>query len=102
MKKKYRLRKSADNLFTNLTGTPAIQLSGSSNCLVTKQKKIILPYTNAQTPIKKAAYHLYNDIPLDEIGIIKQSCGVDQCVHPDHLYESNPKKEIDAALAWGM
>lgn len=91
MKKKYRIKKSAKNEFSALTGLPATQLSGSCDCLVAHQLTCSPSATTAHIPsnspvaIHRFAYSVYHQIPLHKIERVVQSCGVDQCVKREHL-----------------
>lgn len=108
MKKIYRLRKSATNPFTKITGIKAIQITGGSNCLISIQKTVTsLPrMVDRPISIKRTAaffyltspeilksfgfelkvkpYNIYN-FTQDDILKVTQTCGVLECVHPDHL-----------------
>lgn len=93
--KSYNKRK-ADNYFTKATGVKAIQLSGSKHCLVVAQSTIRLSKSGPQLKLPVAAYHLSKDVAIEDIKSVTQSCGVDQCVHPDHLIaEFHTKPSID-------
>lgn len=105
MARKHRLKRTADNPFTKLTGKPVIKLSGASNCIVVESKMTTCKPLK-QSPTKIVAAYLYITHPqlmiefgftpmlpstnhytfqLSEIKKVIQTCGVDQCVHPDHL-----------------
>lgn len=90
MKKKYRIKKAAKNVFSELTGIFSIQLSGTQSCIITEGLTTSLKTLGNLTgrkviPIKKYAYHKYSGVELEQIKSVTSSCGVDQCVHPDHL-----------------
>ena len=98
-KNRNKLKKTAKNDFTALTGIRAIQLSGSCDCLVVANK------TYLDLPIKKAAYLLYNNISITSehptrIARMKvhSSCGVDQCVNPNHFIVKDPLKDTPPGL----
>jgi hypothetical protein len=92
-----KLKKQADNEFTALTGIRAIQMDGGSNCLITKQS------TLNGTPIRKAAYILYNETykvhpKRLKLMKVKTSCGVKNCVHRDHLVANDPLKDVPPGM----
>lgn len=98
MKRKYLIKKAAKNIFSGKTGIFAIQLTGTSDCIVTEHATKALKnpsnITNRKiVPIKKYAYHIYNNVALEQIEKITSSCGVDQCVHPDHLVAQLSKEK---------
>ena len=88
VKTRMRLKKLAKNPFTKATGLRAFYLSGKEDCLVTHHQ------TFRDIPVRKIAYAIYNDWQRPECTVsaskmkrlrVTQICGVDQCVHPDHL-----------------
>jgi hypothetical protein len=108
MARKHRLKRSANNPFTKLTGKPVIKLSGVSSCQVVDGKTINLKEIGKQAPTKLVAAFLYlthpsilsefssphllppdslneHTISLSDIKKVVQTCGVDQCVNPAHL-----------------
>lgn len=122
MKRKYRLRRKADNPFTKLTGKPVIKLSGASSCIVVDGKIITAkPYVSKPTKTKVVAAYLYLSHPsivaaypfppplitdgrevnehsfsISDIKKVKQICKIDQCVNPDHLIVT-----LQDAQGWG-
>ncbi len=85
MKKKYRIKKSAKNEFSALTGILAIQQQGGSNCLLVAQKTLAKPHFDRDIPIQKAAYCLYNRVAPSSIAKLTSTCDVSNCVAPSHL-----------------
>lgn len=99
MNKKNYNKSKAKNYFTKETGIPAVQLTGSSHCLIVDRKTVAASLKSGEKagekvslPLALAAYYyLGNDI--DDIKVT-QTCGVDQCVHQHHLVaESKDKKK---------
>lgn len=90
MKRKYRIKKSAKNQFSALSGIEAIQLSGSADCLVVNRKTI------HNIPPAKYAYCLYKGILKPSPYLkVKQSCGIKQCVKQEHLCATfSPPEDI--------
>lgn len=87
-KRRRRIAATADNRFTAHTGIPVIKLTGASDCWVTGVK------VSGFVPVKKLAYAYLNGWQPYEceerskrmrLLRVTQSCGVDQCVNPDHL-----------------
>ena len=87
-RRKEKLKRNADNKFTALTGIPVILLTGTCDCVVTKQKEY------KDVPVRKIAYALANGWQTYEMSEsasrmlhlrVKSTCGVDQCVNPEHL-----------------
>lgn len=88
MKRKYRVKKTANNLYSRLTGREAIQLTGNSDCLVQKYTKI-----KGGIPIERYAYTQYKG-QIPKTVHVSQICGVKQCVKQEHLRASyHPTKE---------
>ena len=91
MKKKYRIKKSAKNEFSALTGLPATQMAGSIDCLVAHQLTSLTSATTTgfssslPVPVKKLAYCVYNKVPLSDVKTVTQTCGVAHCVKREHL-----------------
>ena len=80
MKKTYRIKKHAKNAFEAETGLKTITLSGLHNCIITENK------THKGVPIHNISYMVKNDLKIYNKGLtIATSCGINQCVHPDHL-----------------
>ena len=81
----------ATNDFSAFSGLEATQLTGNSECLVTKNK------THDRMSMKKYAYLQYHEI-YDTRTVkatkVKQTCGVDQCVNKDHLVATNKPKPL--------
>lgn len=102
MKKKYRIKKTAKNEFSKLSGIEATQLSGSIDCLVAHQLRVspsatATPFTITKSiPIKKFAYALYHNVAISDIKSVKQTCGVAQCVKREHL-----EAEVENNNKWG-
>ena len=104
MKKKYRVRKSAQNEFSAITGREAIQLSGSSDCLISPHTT-----TGEGVSIQHLAYDAYYRPGEDVIRRKKSDmlhrsvkvraiCGVDQCVKKEHLeavFKPTKKEEAE-------
>ena len=95
-KRKERIKKSADNPFTAKTGVPVTRLTGkgaippehTSPCHIISVGRIY------EMPARKVAYAIYNNWQVFNINHkarkmrllrVKQSCGIDQCVNPEHL-----------------
>lgn len=88
-----KVKKSADNEFSALTGVRAIQVQNPTMpCLVTKQG------TADGHPIAKFAYLAYNGLlkaaPKRITSIkVTQSCGTTNCVCKGHLVAEDPLKD---------
>lgn len=88
-KRKKRNKRAADNPFTAFTGIKPVKLTGKSDCWIVGQKH------HALIPVRKVSYATHHaDFPTWKITPqssrmknlrVKQTCGVDQCVNPDHL-----------------
>jgi len=102
-KRKEKRKREADNRFTEITGIPIIKLTGPKaiDCW------LVTAATTYRVPTRKIAYACFNDWQTMDMARtakkmkllrVKQSCGVDQCVNPDHLV--GIEKEIDPAKGW--
>lgn len=98
-KRRQRIRARADNAFTEGTGVKVVKLTGTSSCWICAQKDIF------NLPVRKVSYAIHNDWQNYEINSsakrmsllrVKQSCGVDQCINPEHLVG----KEGEQSTAW--
>ena len=101
-KKQRRTIKTADNAFTALTALKVIKLTGPSttHCWICDQKQW------QGLPVRKVSGAVHDpDTPQVYIGkgkramklmTVKSTCGIDQCVNPEHLSVS--KKEYNP---WG-
>lgn len=87
-KKRQKRRRKADNPFTKVTGFEIIKLTGNSDCWVVKE------LTSNYIPVRKISYAAFAGWLPNEITPtnnrmrllrVKQTCGVDQCVNPEHL-----------------
>jgi hypothetical protein len=83
-----KIKRTATNAFSKVTGIPVIKLSGSSDCWICAQTLC------EQVPVRKLSYGAHNGYGPHELKVdsrkmsllrVKQTCGVDQCVNPDHL-----------------
>ena len=88
LKKRLRAKKSADNEFTRFTGLRVTKLTGNSDCWICHEK------ASKTVPVRKISYAVHqNWSPMHmpatarrmKLLRVKQTCGVDQCVNPDHL-----------------
>lgn len=80
MKKAYRIKKSARNEFSALSGIHAIEVQGQTHCLIVDKK------THKSVPIQWYAYTLYCEkYNLNKFVIVRSSCGVLNCVKKSHL-----------------
>ena len=84
-RRKY-IKSNSDHLFSKLTGIEVIQLTGELDCQIVKPLRIRVEKNSKQYLTEKVAYGLYNEIPFDDVGIVTHTCGVDQCINPEHLY----------------
>jgi len=91
MRRKYTLKKHADNEFTAITGIEAILIMNGSNCLVVRKM------TADRCPIQRYSYCLYSNNKLfykNPYIKVTSSCGVLNCVRQNHLtatYEPTTK-----------
>lgn len=87
-KRRYRLKKSAKNEFTAVTGIRAVQLLGGSNCIAVGSKTI-----KSEKPCR-FAYRKYNKVyELNEWVNVYTTCGVLNCVSKEHIVaEYKPTK----------
>ena len=100
-RKREYVKRVADNHFTKITGAEFTKLSGASECWICHQTQW------GSIPIRKVAFALFNDWQKFEVVRmgqrmrhlrVKQSCGVDQCVNPDHLVGT--EKPVDIAAGF--
>lgn len=84
-RRKY-IKENSSHPFSQLTGIEVIQLSGDHDCQIVKPLRIRLKKNSKQYMTEKVAYGLYHNIPTEEVGIVEHTCGVDQCIHAEHLY----------------
>ena len=102
-RKRANIRKNADNKFTAETGIKIIKLTGNPDhdCWVVGQKEY------KHIACRKFAFALFNNWPAMDTHCkaprlknlrVKQSCGVHQCVNPDHLIGTEP--EYDPLAGW--
>jgi hypothetical protein len=98
-KRRQRIKAGADNAFTKKTGIKIVKLTGTSDCWICGQKDWNI------MPVRKVSYAIHQEWEPYEINAsakrmsnlrVKQSCGVDQCVNPDHLVG----KENDISPTW--
>lgn len=89
--------KNADNPLTALTGIVVIKLTGTSDCIITSQKQY------KSVAIRKIAYAVGNNWQAYEMHVtahrmkhllVKSTCGVDQCVNPNHLTAKEREAKI--------
>lgn len=91
MKKKYRIKKTAKNIFTALSGKDAFQMFGGSNCLIVKNLTV-----SGKQNVQRYAYSLYQEETyiLNKFIKITCTCGVANCIKKEHLIaEYIPSKE---------
>ena len=95
MKKIYRTKKNAKNEFTRLSGVKTFELIGGSECLITEHD------TRYGKSIQKYAYELYTGYRSPSI-IVKNICGVKNCVKKEHLTETLklPDEDKKYILDW--
>jgi alkylhydroperoxidase family enzyme len=98
-KRTKRVMKTADNAFSAYTGIPVIKLTGtnSPDCWICAQQR----FNNV--PVKKVSAAIHDPETMNgtitqghrEMSLMRVSgtCGVDQCVNPEHLSVS--KKEYN-------
>lgn len=84
-RKKY-IKSNASHPFSRLTGIEVIELTGELDCQIVKPLRIRIEKNSKQYLTEKVAYGLYNNIPTDDVGIVTHTCGIDQCIKPEHLY----------------
>lgn len=100
MKKKYRIKKRANNNeFSKLTGIEAFEMLGGNNCLITKYAF----FTKTRSTIQSYAYSLYSGFNkrINPNVKVTATCGATNCVKKAHLkatYEPT-KKEADYIAA---
>ena len=103
MKKKYLNKKKADNYFTKETGIKAYRISGTKHCLIVPQKSVTLIVNGdkKQFPLAVAALSILHSIPTSKIGDLKaiQTCGINECVDPDHLVAQQSHPSITSKEA---
>lgn len=89
MRRKYRIKKKAENEFSALAGVDAIQLFGALDCLVIKPVVKM-----CGVPVLKFAYQKYYGIEaLNRNIVFTTKCGVTNCVKKSHLKAVyNPSK----------
>lgn len=103
-KRKRRIQKSADNPFTAYTAIPVIRLTGPGATPPGHETPCIIasPKNYRFMPVRKVAYaiaHGWLDMNINvnarkmKLLRVKQSCGVDQCVNPDHLVGTEKEYE---------
>jgi hypothetical protein len=84
--RRYKLKKTADNEFTALTGIKAFRMIGGSNCVIVRSKTVkgIKPcrfaYRKYNGMDNKGAY-----IEMSELVEIHTICGVLNCVGKEHI-----------------
>lgn len=89
---KRKIKKFAKNEFSKISGQATIQLTGNSNCLVTRQA------TANGLSIQRYSYErVYNDFSFDLSNSVRVTtiCGVNQCVKKEHLKATFYPKEED-------
>ncbi len=92
---RWRLKNTADNEYTALTGIMAFQLMGGSNCLIVRY-----PTKGRGVATHRFAYGLYNSKyakHFNKYVKVTTSCGVLNCVKKEHLHAiyKPSKKEAD-------
>ncbi len=92
MKRKYRLKKRADNDYTAQTGKEAYTLHGGSACVVAVYKMF------GNLTCQQYAYYIFNlkdlNLPFNTKIKVSSTCGATNCVNRDHLVAVyKPSKE---------
>lgn len=97
--RRYKLKKTARNDFTAMTGIRAFTVNGGSNCIIVEYDTI------RGMDCCRYAYIQYNDVryKLSRNVHFKQLCGVMNCVKKEHLVaEYIPtKSDIDYINGYG-
>lgn len=98
-RKKERIKKRADNRYTEITGNIVIKLEHPIDCWVTPATQF------NKTTIKKIAYAALNGWQLYQMHYnarrmkqlkVTQTCGNKYCVNPEHLLgEERPYNPLD-------
>lgn len=91
-RKKY-IKSTSNHPFSQLTGIEVIEITGEKDCHIVKPLRIRIEKNSKQYLTEKVAYGLYNNIPVDEVGIVEHTCGIDQCIKPEHLYVDKMMQE---------
>lgn len=90
MKRKYRIKKKAENEYSVLTGNEAFKMAGGSGCLIVKSA------FHLSRPMARYAYKLYSeDYDLNRNVEVSNSCGVLNCVLKDHLEAVYKPSKVD-------
>lgn len=86
MPTKKTIKKLADNIFERETGIRIYKMIGGSECHIVPHPRILYK-KKKQYPVRVIAVALYHNLTPEVISTtrVTTSCGVTNCVHPDHL-----------------
>ena len=84
MSRKKYLKKNSKNQFSQETGIDVVEISGELDCHISKPLRI--RFKDKQYATKKVAYSIHHNTRLEDVGTVHQTCGIDQCINPNHLF----------------